>query len=279
MKPEAIEKFYMMNGELKITSDVGIFQRIEGPPIYEVIRIIDGIPLFLKEHLDRMRESAQIVGYSIGMEDLEIERDIKELISQNEVRNLNIKLLCTIVEGLGRVFLIYFIKSFYPPEEYYTNGIHTISIRHKRESPNAKVQRASFREEVDRQLDENKAFEALLVDGNGYIPEGSRSNVFFVKGDTIYTAPKGDVLLGITREYILRVCGELGIEVVEENIHVDSLAELDGAFMSGTSVNILPIASVDDIRLNSVDNGIIRAINSGYMDKVDEDIADKKRTW
>ena len=116
MKPEAIERFYMVNGELKSTTDVAIFQMIEKPPIYEVIRVIDGIPLFLKEHLDRMRKSAYIVGYSIEMRDEDIERDIRELISQNEVKNLNIKLLSTDIEGLGQVFLIYFIKSFYPPK-------------------------------------------------------------------------------------------------------------------------------------------------------------------
>ena len=124
-----------------------------------------------------------------------------------------------------------------------------------------------------------KAFEALLVDSNGYIPEGSRSNIFFIKGDTVYTAPKGDVLLGITREYILKTCKELNIRVIEENIHICDLAKLDGAFMSGTSVNVLPIASIDDIKLNSVDNEIIRAVNNGYMDGMEKDIINKRRDW
>ncbi|NLJ97973.1 MAG: aminotransferase class IV [Tissierellia bacterium] len=279
MKPEAIAQFYIVNGELKVTSNVRIFQRIEKPPIYEVIRVVDGIPLFLEDHLKRMRESARIIDYQIERADKEIEGDIRELILQNKIENLNVKLLCTDIEKLGQVFLIYFIKSFYPPEEYYEKGIHTILFHHKRENPNAKVQMISFREEVARQLDEKKAFEALLVNEEGYIPEGSRSNMFFVKGDKIYTAPKGDVLLGITRKYILKVCEELNIKVVEENIHVEDLDKLDGAFMSGTSVNVLPIATIGDIELDSVNNRIIKAINKGYANKMERDIIRKRQDW
>lgn len=279
MKPEAIAQFYIVNGELKVTSNVRIFQRIEKPPIYEVIRVVDGIPLFLEDHIKRMRESARIIDYQIERADKEIEGDIRELILQNKIENLNVKLLCTDIEKLGQVFLIYFIKSFYPPEEYYEKGIHTILFHHKRENPNAKVQMISFREEVAKQLDEKKAFEALLVNEEGYIPEGSRSNMFFVKGDKIYTAPKGDVLLGITRKYILKVCEELNIKVVEENIHVEDLDKLDGAFMSGTSVNVLPIATIGDIELDSVNNRIIKAINKGYANKMERDIIRKRQDW
>lgn len=268
MRPEAIKEFYMINGQLEPTTNTEVFEKIEKPPIYEVIRVIDGIPLFLEDHLERMRESANIINYQMERKDEDIEKDIKELVLQNKVNNLNIKLLCTDVEGLGQVFLTYFIQSFYPPEEYYKEGIHTILFHYERENPNAKVQVISFREKVAKALEKNKAFEALLVSEGGYIPEGSRSNMFFVKGDKIYTAPKGDVLLGITRKHIFEVCKELNIKIVEENIHVGDLDRLDGGFMSGTSVNVLPIASIGHIKLNSVQNKIIKAVNNGYINKM-----------
>ena len=276
MKPEAIEKFYMVNGKLESTNNMEIFKKIERSPIYEVIRVIEGVPLFLEEHLKRMRKSAYIINYPIERTDKEIEEDIERLILQNEVKNLNIKLLCVDIDGIGQVFLTYFIESFYPPVEYYQKGIHTILFHYERENPNAKVQRISFKEEVARQLKEKKAFEALLVNKEGYIPEGSRSNMFFVKGKTIYTAPRGDVLLGITRKYIFDVCRELNIKVVEENINVKDLDKIDGAFISGTSVNVLPISSIDDIKLNSVNNNIIKEVNKAYIDKMEEYIHMKK---
>ncbi|HSH35583.1 aminotransferase class IV [Schnuerera sp.] len=276
MKPEAIKDYFLVNGKVESITNVEIFEKITKPPIYEVIRVIDKVPLFLEEHLNRMRESAKIVDYHIIRKDKEIEKDIKELINKNSIENLNVKLLCADIEGMGQVFLAYFIKSFYPPEEYYKKGIHTILFHYERKNPNAKVQMVSFREEVAKKLEENNAFEALLVNKNGYIPEGSRSNMFFVKGDKIYTAPKGDVLLGITRKYIFQVCEELNIKIIEENIHIEDLEKLDGAFMSGTSVNVLPISSVDDIKLNSINNKIIKEANNAYINKMKTYI--KKKT-
>lgn len=269
----------MVNGNLELTTNVKFFEKVEKPPIYEVIRVIDGVPLFLEDHLNRMRESAHIVNYQIERTDKKIEEDIKRLILENKVENLNVKLLCTDIEGMGQIFLAYFIESFYPPEEYYKDGIHTILFHYERENPNAKVLVTSFKEEVARQLKEKEAFEALLVNKDGYIPEGSRSNMFFVKGERIYTAPKGDVLLGITRKHIFEVCETLNIKVIEENIHVGDLDKLDGAFMSGTSVNVLPISTIDHIKLDSVHNKIIKEINKAYVNKMKEYIKSKKGQW
>lgn len=265
----------MVDGNLLSTKDLNIFHKIEKPPIYEVIRVIDGVPLFLEDHLDRMRKSAELVGTTIKRSDKDIERDIGKLIEINDVKNLNVKLLVADIEGQDQLFLTYFIKSFYPPEEYYRDGIHTILFHHERENPNAKVQKSSFREEVAKKLQENNAFEALLVNEDGYITEGSRSNMFFLKDSKIYTAPKGTVLLGITRQHIMEVCKELNIEVVEENIHINSLNTLEGAFMSGTSVNVLPISTIGDIRLDSVNNETIRKVKDGYLRKMEEYIERK----
>ncbi|NLY67204.1 MAG: aminotransferase class IV [Tissierellia bacterium] len=275
MKAEAIKEYYIVDGKLIPTKDTNIFYKIEKPPIYEVLRVIDGIPLFLEDHIERMRKSGELVGININRSDKDIENDIRKLVEANNIKNLNVKLLVADVEGKGQVFLTYFIRSFYPPEEYYREGIHTILLYHERENPNAKVQQFSFREEIDRKLQENNAFEVLLVNKDGYVTEGSRSNMFFVKGNKIYTSPKGTVLLGITRKYIMEVCKELNIEVVEENTHVDDLKFLDGAFMSGTSVNVLPISTIDDIRLNSVENEIIKKVGDGYLNKVKEYMENK----
>lgn len=277
MKAETVEKFYIVNGRLKSTKDIEIFKKIEKPPIYEVLRVIDGIPLFLEDHLNRMILSSNVVDYKIERTIKEIEEDIKLLILKNQIKNQNIKLLCTDIKEVGQVFLIYFIKSFYPSEEYYKEGVDTILFNYERTNPNAKVQMTEFREEVGKQLKEKEAFEAMLVNKEGYILEGSRSNMFFVKGDKIYTGSKKDVLLGITRKHILEVCDKLNIKVIEENIHVEDLDKVQGAFMSGTSVNVLPISNVDNIKFDSVNNKIIKAVNNGYANSMKEYIINKKK--
>lgn len=279
MKAEAIKDYYIVNGEIKNTQEQEIFRKIQKPPIYEVIRVINGVPLFLEDHLERMFHSAKLIGHDLGREEKEIREDMKTLILKNNVDRLNIKLLSTEIEGMGKVFIVYNIQSFYPPEDYYRDGIQTILFHYERNNPNAKVLFVSFKEDVAKALEENKAFEALLVSKSGYILEGSRSNMFFVKGDNVYTAPASEVLIGITRKHIFDVCSRLNIKIIEEPIHINDLNKIDGAFMSGTSVNVLPISTIDNIQLNSVNNKVIKEINNRYVENMDNYLMDHKREW
>ena len=279
MKAEAIKEYYVKNGNVKSTSDEDIFTKIEKPPIYEVIRVIDGVPLFLEEHLDRMFDSAKITGHKLSRDENEIRADIKNLIIKNNVEDLNIKLLSTEIENGDKMFLVYCINSFYPPKEYYEIGIRTISYEYERQNPNAKVLFTSFKDEVAKKIKEEDAFEALLVGKSGHIPEGSRSNMFFVEGDKVYTAPESEVLLGITRKHILEICKELKINIIETSIHKDQLKTIDGAFMSGTSVNVLPISEIDDMQINSMGNKIIIKISKFYNEKMIDYISLHKDKW
>lgn len=279
MKKEAIKEYLIINGEIQNTEEARVFEKIEKPPIYEVIRIIDGVPLFLEDHLDRMFDSADLIGFQIPRDEKDIRKDIKTLILKNNIDRLNVKLLAADVDHMGKVFLVYNIESFYPSKEYYIKGIHTTLFYYERDNPNAKVLVTSFKEDVAKALKEKEAFEALLVNKSGYIPEGSRSNMFFVKGDKVYTAKASEVLIGITRKYIFNVCDKLNIKIVEESIHVDDLDKLDGAFMSGTSVNVLPISSIDNIKLDSVNNRIISEINRAYIGEMNKYILSHKDEW
>lgn len=279
MKPEAIKEYYIQNGGVVPTEKDEVFEMITKPPIYEVIRVIDGVPLFLEDHLDRMFESAKLIDYDLGRDEKQIREDIKKLIYKNKIKKSNIKLLSTNIEGQGKIFLVYSIASFYPPEEYYNQGIDTILFKHERQNPNAKVLFTSFKDEVTKQLDESKAFEALLVNEKGYIPEGSRSNMFFVKENKVYTAPESEILMGITRKHIFNACEKLNIDIVEKSIHIEDIKNLDGGFMSGTSVNVLPISKIDNTEINSVKNKIIREINNAYVLEMENYIIKYMDDW
>ncbi len=270
MDNEALLKYYMYNGELVPTSDAKGFMEATSPLIYEVIRLIDSVPIFLEGHIKRMRKSAELIDKTIKKSDEEITEEIHKLIDANKEYNMNIKLLCTNVDSPEQTFMVYYIKSSYPEKEVYEKGIHTILFHSERENPNAKIVNAGLRQRINDEIKEQNAYEALLVNRNGYITEGSRSNMFFVKDDKVFTAPAGDVLLGITRNEIMNVCNEQNIEVIEKEVHKDTLRDLDGAFMTGTSVNALPIATIDDIKLDSVNNTIIKKIAEGYLQKMQE---------
>lgn len=278
MKREARNEYFKFNDCILKTDDEDIFEKIVEASIYEVIRVIEGVPIFLEDHLDRMFNSASLIGYEIKYSKDEIKNSIKDVILKNEVKNQNIKLLASTVDG-EEVFLVYFVDSFYPPQEYYENGIKTIIFQHERDNPNAKVQKDDFRNRVKEAMDKNHAFEALLVNSQGYIPEGSRSNMFFVKDKKIFTAPSNEVLLGITRKYIFSLAERLDIDIIQESIHKDDVEKLEGAFMSGTSVGVLPIGRIDNMIIESSNSQIIIKLKESYDELIQNYIEENRVHW
>lgn len=242
-----------------------------GKQAYEVLRIIGGIPLFLEEHYLRLKSSSRSIGYELTLSYEDLKRHIKELVEANKSKDINVKIL-SVLNGQVENIYIYMMESFYPPENYYEDGIHTILYRHERENPNAKIIASEFRQDVKLVLDREKAFECILVDGNGMLQEGSRSNMFFAKDGKLYTAHSKSVLMGITRQYILKACEDLNIEVVYDNIREDEIENLEGGFMTGTSVNILPISSINNVRLNSTKNILYLELKEKYDEYVSLDL-------
>lgn len=265
VKREIVLDYYIQNGEIFSTQSQMLADITKENTIYEVIRVIDGIALYFEEHMERMRKSAEILGCAISKSDDEVFREIQELIRINNSPALNIKLLCSNLNRENQNFLLYFMKSHYPEQGVYRNGIHTILFESERENPNAKVINNHLRQKVQEAMELQKAFEALLVNHADYITEGSRSNIFFIKGDHLITAPPGDVLLGVTRMRIMEVCKKLQIQVKEELLHKNQLAQIDAAFMTGTSVNVLPIHSIDEKIYHSTENPVLQKVQKGYL--------------
>ncbi|MCT4595736.1 MAG: aminotransferase class IV [Anaeromicrobium sp.] len=276
MKLEAILDYYIYNGEKISIQKEDKFKNIKEPVVYEVIRIIDGQPLFLEEHMERMRKSMDLLKAQLKKDNEEIEREIYELIKINREKNMNVKLVCGDIHN-SQNFIVYFIRSNYPNSEVYEKGIHTITYNRERHNPNAKVVNWDLRSKINEKLKEEKAFEALLVNEEGYVTEGSRSNIFFVDEDCVYTASNENVLMGITRAQIFKICESLNLKMEEKNISVREIGNLKGAFMTGTSVNVLPIRTVENINLNSVKSEIIKDISHSYNKMVEEHIKNRKK--
>jgi len=95
------------------------------------------------------------------------------------------------------------------------------------------------------------ADEAIMMDKNGYISEGSGENIFIVKDSTIFTPTTEHCLNGITRQSVIQIAIDLGFEVVEKNLDYADLSEADEAFFTGTAVEITPITKLDNKVLNT----------------------------
>lgn len=277
MKNEAVRDYYISNGKEFKTSDDTEFENVSAPYIYEVIRVIDGVPLFEEGHVDRLKKSLESKGYQMKISEEEISEDMKKLIEINKVENQNIKLIYSDLESDEQKLLSFFVDSHYPAPEVYQEGIKTILFESERKDPNAKVMDVDLRQRVSDALKENEAFEALLVDNNGYITEGSRSNFFFIKDGELLTPPGDTCLLGITRQEVIASAEEMGIPLREEKLLAADVDKLEGVFITGTSNDALPISLVDEIEVPTVKSEIMQKIMKRYNEKVKEYIAEKKK--
>jgi branched-chain amino acid aminotransferase len=139
-----------------------------------------------------------------------------------------------------------------------------------------KTLKDSFRERVRAALASAGAYEALLFDSSGSITEGSRSNLFFLKESRLVTPPGQRVLLGVTRQKVVAICRDAGIDVIEQCIHRADLPALQGAFITGTTVDVLPVAAIDDVAFASAEAPIIQAIIQRFAAEVARYIEQRK---
>jgi branched-chain amino acid aminotransferase len=161
-----------------------------GTSLYEVLRVMQGIPLFLEQHLARLKHTAQLTGLALPLDDAGIQQRLHDLMVSNKVDAGNVKLVINYPSpGRTADLYAYFVEHSYPSASDYQNGIKTVLVQVERPNPNAKVDRADYRRTVDGAIRESGAYEALLVDRQGNVSEGGRSNLFMLKGDIIYTAP------------------------------------------------------------------------------------------
>ena len=101
------------------------------------------------------------------------------------------------------------------------------------------------------------ADEAIMMDKNGHISEGSGENIFIVKDGAIFTPTTEHCLNGITRQSVIQIANDLGFKVVEKNLEYDDLVEADEAFFTGTAVEITPISNLDNKPINKGKRGDI----------------------
>ena len=277
MHKEIIEKYYIQNNELFESSSIGSIKDLSADTIYEVVRVIKGVPLFLEMHLNRLSLSAEIIGYSIDGLLAEIVSNINRLIKENNYPEKNIKILIFNLSNPKPNYILCFIHSNYPAETLYRDGIHTILHKSARIRPNIKAINISFKEDMQKLIQYHISYEVLLVNGDNEITEGSKSNVFFIKNDQLYTCPGNKVLLGITRRVLFDICKKQNIKINEIAIPVDFINDIDGAFITGTSPKLLPIKNIDKTLLETEKNPLFKRLLDLYQQRIQEYIELKSK--
>lgn len=264
--------------EIKATNNrEKLFDFIE-PPVYEVIRIINGTPLFFDEHIMRLQNSVLLVNKSFDYQSKDIYIQIQRLINLNELKDINVRIEYGLTIN-GMELFVFIAPTYYPDESFYLNGVDTITANVVRENPHAKVVKSSYIKKISELRESNGVFEIILENSDGKISEGSKSNLFFIKDKIVYSAREEDILIGITRLELMKIIKNLDYSYVERDIYHNELSEFDACFISGTSIGVLPIKTINEIKYNSSDNHVIINLREAYESMVSQNLYDARRIY
>jgi D-alanine transaminase/branched-chain amino acid aminotransferase len=236
--------------------------------VYETIRVSHGTAHFVDDHMRRLELSAKTIGLEHSFTPSEITGYITDIIAANEVETCNVKLL--LIGGKTAADASLFILCLAPyfvDRKLYKTGCHCTTYDYERMYPHAKTLNMLPSYVAYRDAVAQGAHDALLINRRGEITEGTRSNFFVLKENTIYSPPASEILLGVTRDHILALAKEQGFDIVHRPIPLSSLNNYNAAFLTSTSAKILPIHSVDSTVLPPVPENLqalVRKFSATY---------------
>ncbi|MCQ4153254.1 MAG: branched-chain-amino-acid transaminase [Archaeoglobi archaeon] len=230
-----------------------------GDGVFEGIRAYDGRVFRLREHLDRLYDSAKAINLEIPLSKEEFERIILETLRRNKLRDAYIRPIVS--RGVGDLGLdprkckkptvIVITKPWGKLYgDLYSKGLKAVTVAVRRNSFDAlppNIKSLNYLNNVLAKIEANVkgGDEAIFLDRNGYISEGSGDNIFVVKRGRIMTPPTINNLRGITRDVVIEIINRLGIPFFENNLGLYDLYTADEVFVTGTAAEVAPIVEID----------------------------------
>ncbi len=212
---------------------------------YESLRIIEGKVVHLQDHLNRLEHSCKGIGLVHPFTHEQIADSVHRLMEVDAIGQASLRI--QIYGGEEPQLFVTAATILSYPESQYTQGVGAISYYGERLFPSCKTGNLLLNYLAVEEAKRQKCFEALLVDRTGRVLEGTRSNFFALKENSLYTAADDEVLLGITRDRVIKAAVQLGLSVVYEAPYLEDLAvgTYGQAFISATSMAAMPLASLD----------------------------------
>jgi len=205
-----------------------------------------------------------------------IQLDVKKLMQLNGFATGNIKIIVWQHETTIHTMILY-DNHLYPSSEQFMNGIRIGTMQHIRKDPNVKLFDAEMRNIAQSKINEQDFYEILLVTPDGYITEGSRSNIFFIQSDTIITPPSDQVLEGVTRKKVISLIKDNSMHFSERKVHLNELPEFDSIFLTGTSRRVLPVHTIDPFaKQYNTNHQLIRDLQNRFLQLCENYIKSKK---
>ncbi|WCF09743.1 branched-chain-amino-acid transaminase [Paenibacillus thiaminolyticus] len=259
-----MSQWIYLNGQYvtKENATISVYDHgfLYGDGIFEGIRVYSGNIFKCREHLERLYDSAKSIMLDIPLPLEEMQDAMVETIRRNELRDGYIRLIVS--RGAGNlgldprrcpqasVIIIVEQLAIYP-EEAYRNGLRTVSVSQRRNIPDAlnpKIKSLNYLNNILVKIQANLADvgEAIMLNAQGYVAEGSSDNIFVIKKGVVYTPPCYlGALEGITRASIMELCGKLGYTLKEEPFTLHDVYVADEVFFTGTAAEVIAVREVD----------------------------------
>lgn len=232
-----------------------------GEGVYETLRTYRRKPFLFAAHMARLRRSAGMIALAVPLSDDAMAAEVQKTIEACPAPDLYIRILLT--RGVGELTYnpkatpkptLVIITKPLPgfPRSNYTDGIKVATVGVRRNHPDALNPQIKSNNLLNNAMAAQEAFrlgadEALMRNHAGFIVECSQSNFFVVTKGVIVTPPLSEGLLpGITREFVIRLAGDLAIRVEERPLLPVEAQNADEAFITGTTREITPVTKIDD---------------------------------
>ncbi len=260
---------FLPKEEIKFSvDDVGL---LRGYSVFEYFKAYKGIPVFMKEHLNRFENSAALLGLKIPFTRLKIEEAILRMLKQNNYPISGIKILLTggnspngFSAGKPNMAILN-LETEDSAKECYTQGVSVMSHNFNREFPLAKTTNYATAVKLESEWKQKGHLDVLYHDGQ-WVSEVARSNVFVVLGDKLITNQEG-VLPGITRSKVLELAPVLGFDLEIRPFSLEEVLAADELLMTSTNKRVMPIVKVDD---QLISNGTVGAKSRQLMEAFDQ---------
>jgi branched-chain amino acid aminotransferase len=238
----------------------------------------------LKDHIRRLYDSCQIAGITIPFEFDAICAACKETLTANHLREGYIRPLVFIGEGVMgvypadnpiRVAIATWKWGKYLGDEALEKGIRAKVSSFTRYHPNTMMTRGKFTGNytasvlAKREAKQLGYDEAILLDPEGFVAEGSGENIFIIRDGKIKTTPLSVILPGITRDSIMTIAKDLGYDVQEGKFSRDEMYIADEVFFTGTAAEVTPIREIDNRKIGKgLPGPVTKKIQQTYFDAI-----------
>jgi len=285
--------FVYLNGKI-VPSDearISVFDHgfLYGDGIYETMRVYDGVVFKVDEHLSRLYRSASLIGMDIPLDHAALKIAIYETLIANVHQNAYVRL--TISRGHGSVGLdpdlcsqptiVIIAKQLKEyPKDYYERGINLIVARTRRnlkEAIDPRIKSLNFLNNILAKIEAKKAgaYEALMLNAQGVLTEGTISNVFFFRDGVLCTpSVKSGILDGITRGLIIELASHEDITVHEGRFTIKDLFAAEEVFITNTTMEAMPASKVNGKTFKV--GKIAKRIRKAYRQEIKAYIANVK---